>query len=96
MYSDLHLTEDRPVYIQVKDYLKRLMLKGGLQPNQKLPSTRELSTLMKVSRSTIILAYAELEDEGLIYALKGKAITSAHSWKRRRPKHTGSWTGTQR
>ncbi|WP_427179539.1 PLP-dependent aminotransferase family protein [Paenibacillus sp. TC-CSREp1] len=72
MYSDLQLTEDRPVYIQVKDYLKRLMLKGGLQPNQKLPSTRELSTLMKVSRSTILLAYAELEDEGLIYALKGK------------------------
>lgn len=64
MYSDLKLTEDRPVYIQVKDYLKRLMLKGGLQPNQKLPSTRELSTLMKVSRSTILLAYAELEDEG--------------------------------
>ena len=28
MYSDLQLTEDRPVYIQVKDYLKRLMLKA--------------------------------------------------------------------
>ena len=27
---------------------------------------------MKVSRSTILLAYAELEEEGLIYALKGK------------------------
>ena len=72
MYSDLQLTEDRPVYIQVKDYMKRLMLKGGLQAKQKLPSTRELSTLMKVSRSTVLLAYAELEDEGLIYAVKGK------------------------
>ncbi|SDD30351.1 DNA-binding transcriptional regulator, MocR family, contains an aminotransferase domain [Paenibacillus sp. CF095] len=72
MYSDLKLTEDRPVYIQVKDYMKRLMLKGGLQAKQKLPSTRELSTLMKVSRSTVLLAYAELEDEGLIYAIKGK------------------------
>ncbi|SHN69438.1 DNA-binding transcriptional regulator, MocR family, contains an aminotransferase domain [Paenibacillus sp. ov031] len=72
MYSDLQLTEDRPVYIQVKDYMKRLMLKGGLQAKQKLPSTRELSTLMKVSRSTILLAYAELEEEGLIYAIKGK------------------------
>ncbi|WP_127537514.1 PLP-dependent aminotransferase family protein [Paenibacillus illinoisensis] len=72
MYSDLQLTEDRPVYIQVKDYMKRLMLKGGLQAKQKLPSTRELSTLMKVSRSTVLLAYAELEEEGLIYAVKGK------------------------
>lgn len=34
MYSDLQLTEDRPVYIQVKDYMKRLMLKGGLQAKQ--------------------------------------------------------------
>jgi len=72
MYSDLQLTDDRPVYIQVKDYMKRLMLKGGLQAKQKLPSTRELSTLMKVSRSTVLLAYAELEEEGLIYAVKGK------------------------
>ncbi|MEN1987967.1 PLP-dependent aminotransferase family protein [Paenibacillus hubeiensis] len=72
MYSDLQLTFDRPVYIQVKDYMKRLMLKGGLQAKQKLPSTRELSTLMKVSRSTVLLAYAELEEEGLIYAVKGK------------------------
>lgn len=72
MYSDLQLTDDRPVYIQVKDYMKRLMLKGGLQAKQKLPSTRELSSLMKVSRSTVLLAYAELEEEGLIYAVKGK------------------------
>ncbi|WP_145408983.1 MocR-like pyridoxine biosynthesis transcription factor PdxR [Paenibacillus xylanexedens] len=72
MYSDLQLTDDRPVYIQVKDYMKRLILKGGLQTDQKLPSTRELSTLMRVSRSTVLLAYAELEEEGLIYAVKGK------------------------
>ncbi|MCG7378201.1 PLP-dependent aminotransferase family protein [Paenibacillus sp. ACRSA] len=90
MYSDLQLTDDRPVYIQVKDYMKRLILKGGLQADQKLPSTRELSTLMRVSRSTVLLAYAELEEEGLIYAVKGKGnyVSAAVDT----PESTSGWT----
>lgn len=90
MYSDLQLTDDRPVYIQVKDYMKRLILKGGLQTDQKLPSTRELSTLMRVSRSTVLLAYAELEEEGLIYAVKGKGnyVSAAVDT----PESTAGWT----
>lgn len=72
MYQDFKITEGRPVYVQVKEYLKRMMLKGVLQPHQKLPSTRELSELMSVSRNTIISAYIGLEEEGLIYTQKGK------------------------
>lgn len=72
MYQDFKIKADRPVYIQVKEYLKRMMLKGVLQTDQKLPSTRELSELMNVSRNTIISAYIGLEEEGLIYTRKGK------------------------
>lgn len=79
MYSDIKFAEDRPVYIQVKDYIKRLIIKGALQADQKLPSTRELSDLMKVSRNTVVTAYSDLEDEGFIYALKGKGNFVAHS-----------------
>ncbi|ANY66412.1 GntR family transcriptional regulator [Paenibacillus sp. BIHB 4019] len=72
MYHDFKLIEGRPISIQVKDYMKRLMIKGALQPHQKLPSTRELSVLLGVSRNTVIAAYAELADEGRVYALQGK------------------------
>lgn len=79
MYSDFKFADNRPVYIQVKDYMKRLILKGALQANQKLPSTRELSVLMSVSRNTVLTAYSDLEEEGFIYALKGKGNYVASS-----------------
>ncbi|AWB44671.1 PLP-dependent aminotransferase family protein [Paenibacillus sp. CAA11] len=73
MFNDFKLTDrDRPAYIQVKDYLKRLILRGALQENQKLPSTREMSTLLSVSRNTVIAAYTDLEEERLLYAVPGK------------------------
>ncbi|PAD78985.1 PLP-dependent aminotransferase family protein [Paenibacillus campinasensis] len=72
MYSDFKLASDRPAYIQVKDYMKRLMMTGAIQGDQKLPSTRELSALLHVSRNTVLSAYADLEDEGYIYAVKGR------------------------
>ncbi|AYB43023.1 PLP-dependent aminotransferase family protein [Paenibacillus lautus] len=72
MYLDFKLANDRPAYIQVKDYMKRLMTTGALQADQKLPSTRELSALFRVGRNTVLSAYADLEDEGYIYAVKGQ------------------------
>jgi len=72
MYSDFKPVDDRPVAIQVKEYVQRLIIKGALQANQKLPSTRELSELLNVSRNTVIAAYAGLEDDGFAYALRGK------------------------
>ena len=49
-----------------------MIMKGYLLGDQKIPSTRELSELLSVSRNTVLAAYADLEQEGLIYAVKGK------------------------
>ncbi|MGG2063239.1 PLP-dependent aminotransferase family protein [Bacillus sp. S14(2024)] len=72
MFNDFKLVDDRPFYIQLKDYLKKMIMKGHLLEHQKLPSTRELSKFLSVSRNTVLTAYADLEQEGLIYAIKGK------------------------
>ncbi|XOK63512.1 PLP-dependent aminotransferase family protein [Paenibacillus elgii] len=72
MFQDFKLVGDRPVAIQVKEYVKRLIIKGSLQGDQKLPSTREMSGLLKVSRNTVIAAYEGLEDDGFTYAIPGK------------------------
>ncbi|MFC4618744.1 PLP-dependent aminotransferase family protein [Camelliibacillus cellulosilyticus] len=72
MFNDFKLTKERPVYLQIKDYLKHMITKGALQANQKLPSTREVSTMLGVSRTTVVTAYADLEEEGLVYTMKGK------------------------
>ncbi|MED4040002.1 PLP-dependent aminotransferase family protein [Niallia taxi] len=72
MFNDFKLNQGRPVYIQLKEYLKRMITNGHLLENQKLPSTRELSVSLAISRNTVLTAYADLEQEGLIYAVKGK------------------------
>ncbi|MBW7460210.1 GntR family transcriptional regulator, partial [Paenibacillus sepulcri] len=72
MFKDFKLIDERPVAIQVKDYMKRLIIKGALQAGQKLPSTRELGGLLKVSRNTVMAVYADLEADGFVYVLQGK------------------------
>lgn len=72
MFNDFKLIGNRPVYSQLKDYLKEMIMKGHLREHQKLPSTRELSKLLSISRNTVLNAYADLEQEGMIYAVKGK------------------------
>jgi DNA-binding transcriptional MocR family regulator len=72
MLFDINLHGREPAYIQIKNYFKDMILKGMLQKNEKLPSTRELSLILKVSRNTIITAYEFLEDEGFIHIIKGR------------------------
>lgn len=72
MFQDFELVDDRPVATQVKEYIKRLIIKGSLQADQKLPSTREMCSLLQVSRNTVIAAYEGLADDGFTYAIPGK------------------------
>jgi DNA-binding transcriptional MocR family regulator len=72
MYQDLILTGNRPTYLQIKDYLKELVLSGVLQAGSQLPASRELSAILKVSRNTIIQAYRYLEDDGFVYTVQGQ------------------------
>lgn len=72
IFSDLMLKEDEPIYIQIKNHIKDMIKKGFIAEGSKLPSTRELSSLLNVSRNSVINAYEELEYEGTIYSVKGK------------------------
>ncbi|WP_338934817.1 GntR family transcriptional regulator [Lactobacillus helveticus] len=60
-----------PLYKELMNQLAS-HIKKDYQPNQKLPSERELVDMFKVSRSTVRLALNELEEKGLIYRLHGK------------------------
>ena len=47
MFLDIKLNGDSPIYLQVKNYIKDMILKGMFQGGEKLPSTRELSIVLK-------------------------------------------------
>lgn len=72
LFHDLIIDSNKPVYLQIKNHIKNLITKGLLPINSKLPSTRELSLILNVSRNSILNAYEELKTEGLIYSIKGK------------------------
>lgn len=68
----LDYRDSRPLYQQVKDSLRRMMLTGLLEPDEKLPSVRSLATQLAINPNTIQRAYAELETEGYIYSVTGR------------------------
>lgn len=60
----INFRDSRPIYEQVKDSLRRLIVSGALSPDEKLPSVRELASQLVINPNTIQRAYRELEHEG--------------------------------
>lgn len=67
-----------PKYVQLKEYLKKVIRDGNLIPSQKLPSESELVRQFKISRHTVRHAFDELENEGWIYREQGKGTFCAY------------------
>lgn len=68
----LDYRDNRPIYQQVKDGLRKLMVTGVLSPGDKLPSVRSLATELAINPNTIARAYTELENEGYCCNVPGK------------------------
>jgi GntR family transcriptional regulator len=68
----INYKDRRPIYEQVVERFKELIIKGALEPNSQLPSVRTLAMELSINPNTIQRAYAELERQGYIYSVKGK------------------------
>lgn len=72
MNVSIQLTEsDQPKYLQLYDYLKKLIAEGQLKSGEKLPAIRSLAEELKVNNVTIVNAYKQLENNNYITAKKG-------------------------
>ena len=69
--------DPRPVYEQVKEGFKRLIIAGVLSADEKMPSVRELAGQLAINPNTIQRAYAALEEEGYLTAEPGKGNFAA-------------------
>ena len=76
---NINYGHSKPIYEQVKDGLRQLMLSGVLTENAKLPSVRELAVKLTINPNTIQRAYRELESEGYIVSIPGKGSFVASS-----------------
>lgn len=64
--------DSRPIYEQVVDKFRLLILTGALGANDKMPSVRTLAMELSINPNTIQRAYMELERQGYIYTVKGR------------------------
>ena len=73
----LNYRDARPIYEQVRDNLRRLMVSGAIQEGEKLPSVRSLASNLAINPNTIQRAYESLETEGYVYSIPGKGSFAA-------------------
>jgi GntR family transcriptional regulator len=64
--------DERPLYLQIIDQVRRALLEGALRAEDPLPSVRDLAGQLVVNPRTVSQAYGELEREGLIYVRRGQ------------------------
>ena len=69
---ELDLRSRLPLYEQLVEKFKELIISEILKPNEQLPSVRTLSMELTMNPNTIQKAYKELETQGYIYSIKGK------------------------
>ena len=70
-----------PIYEQVIIGIKELIIKGVLKEGDKLPSVRELSSLLTINPNTVSKAYTELEKENIVEVIKGKGTFISNNYK---------------
>lgn len=70
----LDYSDGKPIYEQIKDNLKKLIIDGVLKTDDRIPSVRELAVTMAINPNTIQKAYKELEFEGYVYSVRAKGV----------------------
>ena len=62
----IKFSNDKPIFLQLVDYIKSDIISGKFKTNEKLPSVREFALMYSVNPNTIQKALQILEDEKLI------------------------------
>ncbi len=69
---ELDLRSREPIYEQLVEKIKELIINKVLKADEQLPTVRELAGQLTVNPNTVQKAYRELEYRGYIYSVPGK------------------------
>ncbi|SDK64739.1 GntR family transcriptional regulator [Lacicoccus qingdaonensis] len=69
---DVDVRSRVPIYEQLVDNIKKMIIQNVLEKDEKLPSVRKMAQEITINPNTIQKAYRELESEGYIYSVPGK------------------------
>lgn len=62
----------KPIYVQIMDEVRRLVVTGELKADDPMPSVRQLAADLRLNHNTIVQAYRELEREEIVYVRRGQ------------------------
>jgi GntR family transcriptional regulator len=76
-YEMWNLKSDRPIYSQLIEQIKLMIVSGIYPAGAKLPSVRDMAGDASVNPNTMQRALAQLENEGLLYSQRtsGRFVT---------------------
>ena len=68
----INYQDSRPIYEQIVERYKMLILKEVLSPDEQMPSVRKLAMELSTNPNTVQRAYMELERQGFLYSVRGR------------------------
>lgn len=68
---NLTFNEDKPIYLQVKEYLENSIINGSIEENERVPSTNEFAKFYNINPATAAKGVNELVSDGIITKRRG-------------------------
>lgn len=69
---ELDYRSKKPIYEQIIEQIKLLVIKGHLSPGDSIPSVRRMAQTLDITPSTVAKAYQELERQKVIETIRAK------------------------
>ena len=63
-----------PLYVQLVEHLKHSIATGAIQAGEQLPSVRKMAEDLLINPNTVVRAYRDLENEGIVELRHGSGV----------------------